>query len=255
MNKLRNFDEKSSQFIFYSEMYKNQSLDFANKKRLQYSQLNKTKISIKKALSLLDNFIDPSDPDLDVPNSIHAYMTAERIRKKFPENKELQIIGLIHDLGKVLFTFNEPSWVVVGDTYVLGTEFPNTIVFSEELKKSPDYGKYKGLGIYKENCGIDNLILSYGHDEYLYTVLKNNKNHNISERYLKVIRYHSFYPWHTHNEYAQFMKSSDIQILNDVKEFNNFDLYSKEDNVNITNSVKEYYDKLLDEYFFDDLNW
>ena len=255
MNKLRNFDEKSSQFVFYSEMYKNQSLNFSNEKRLEYNKLNKSKMSIKKALSLLDNFIDPSDPDLDVPNSIHAYMTAERIRKKFPENKELQIIGLIHDLGKVLFTFNEPSWAVVGDTYVLGMEFPNTIVFSDELKKSPDYGKYKGLGIYEEKCGIDNLILSYGHDEYLYTVLKNNKNHKISERYLKVIRYHSFYPWHTYNEYNQFMKPSDVQILNDVKEFNNFDLYSKEDNINITNSVKEYYDKLLDEYFFGELNW
>lgn len=255
MNNLRTFDEKSSQYIFYCEMYKNQSLDFANKKRLQYSQLNKTKMSIKKALSLLDNFIDPSDPDLDVPNSIHAYMTAERIRKKYPENKELQIVGLIHDLGKVLFTFNEPSWAVVGDTYVVGAEFPNTIVFNEELKYSPDYGKYKGLGIYEEKCGIDNLVLSYGHDEYLYTVLKNNKNHKISEKYLKVIRYHSFYPWHTHNEYTQFMNKNDIQILNDVREFNNFDLYSKEDNINITDSVKEYYDKLLDDYFIGDLNW
>ena len=111
-------------------------------------------MSIKKALSLLDNFIDPSDPDL-----VHAYMTAEKIRKKFPNNKELQIVGLIHDLGKVLFTFNEPSWAVVGDTYVLGTKFPNTIVFNNELIHSPDFNKYNELGIYKENCGIDNLIL------------------------------------------------------------------------------------------------
>ena len=42
-------------------------------------------------------------PDLDVPNSIHAYQTAERIRKKYPQDKEFQIIGLIHDIGKVLF--------------------------------------------------------------------------------------------------------------------------------------------------------
>ena len=50
-----------------------------------------------------DNFIDPSDPDVDLPNSIHAYQTAERIRKKYPLDKQLQITGLIHDLGKVLF--------------------------------------------------------------------------------------------------------------------------------------------------------
>jgi len=67
---------------------------------------------------MMDDFIDPSDPDLDVENSIHAYKTAERIRKKYPNDYELQIIGLIHDLGKVLFYFGEPNWTVVGDTYI-----------------------------------------------------------------------------------------------------------------------------------------
>ena len=38
-------------------------------------------MSIHSALNMLDSFVDPSDPDLDVPNSIHAYQTAERIRK------------------------------------------------------------------------------------------------------------------------------------------------------------------------------
>ena len=72
---------------------------------------------------------------------------------------------------------------------------------------------------------------------------------------MKVIRYHSFYPWHTYNEYKQFMNENDNQILKDVNEFNQFDLYSKEDDVNISDSTKEYYDKLLDEYFFGELKW
>ena len=29
------------------------------------------------ALQMMDQFIDPSDPDLDEPNSFHAYQTAE----------------------------------------------------------------------------------------------------------------------------------------------------------------------------------
>ena len=255
MKGLRTYNINTPQYLLYSKMYANQSLEFVYKKKEEYSKMNKRTMSIKKALSLLDKYIDPSDPDLDVPNSIHAYMTAERIRKKYPNNKELQIIGLIHDIGKVLFSFGEPSWAVVGDTYVLGCKFPKSIVYYDSLKESPEYDKYDELGIYKEKCGIDNLTLSYGHDEYLYNVLKNNNNHKISDKYLKVIRYHSFYPWHTHHEYRHFMTKEDYNILNDVLEFNSFDLYSKEDNINISKETKEYYDLLLDEYFTDDLNW
>ena len=40
---------------------------------------------------MMDNFIDPDDPDLDVPNSIHAYQTAERARKRYPEDKDYKL--------------------------------------------------------------------------------------------------------------------------------------------------------------------
>ena len=86
-------------------MYDNQDLDFVLKMKEKYSKLDNVKMTMNKALSLLDSFVDPSDTDVDEPNSVHAYQTAERIRRKYPVDKEYQIIGLIHDLGKVLFTF------------------------------------------------------------------------------------------------------------------------------------------------------
>jgi len=118
-----------------------------------------------------------------------------------------------------------------------------------------DYHKYDDNGIYKEKCGLENLTITYGHDEYLYQVLKQNKNHKITERYMNMIRYHSFYPWHTGGSYQQFMKDSDKDILKDVLIFNEFDLYSKEDPIIITDNTKKYYDKLLDEYFEGELQW
>jgi len=48
-------------------------------------------MKIGKALSMLDDFVDPSDPDLDVPNSIHAYQTAERIRKNIQMIKNFKL--------------------------------------------------------------------------------------------------------------------------------------------------------------------
>lgn len=256
MGELRVYKEGSGQYELYREMHENQDLEYVKNKYSQYEKLDNCKMSMKIALSLLDNFIDPSDPDLDVPNSIHAYQTAERIRKNQPENKELQIVGLIHDLGKVLFSLEEPPWAVVGDTYVVGCDFPKSIVCYDSLKKNKDFGKYDKLGIYEKECGLDKLYITFGHDEYLYRVLKLNKDkHKLSQKSMDIIRYHSFYPWHTENEYQYFMKESDKEILKNVNEFNNFDLYSKEDDTNIDDKIKKYYDNLIDEYFIGELIW
>lgn len=46
-------------------------------------------MNIMEALELLDNVVDESDPDVDFPNSYHAYQTAEGIREKHPEKGEL----------------------------------------------------------------------------------------------------------------------------------------------------------------------
>ena len=45
--------------------------------------------------------MDESDPDFALPNAIHAYQTAERIRRVHPDKDWMQLTGLIHDLGKV----------------------------------------------------------------------------------------------------------------------------------------------------------
>tara|TARA_B100001094_G_scaffold10559_1_gene9418 strand:- start:2527 stop:3294 length:768 start_codon:yes stop_codon:yes gene_type:complete len=255
MSDLRDFKINTPQYYFYKDMHKHQTLEFVVQMKGKYSVLNNKKMTIKQALALMDTFIDPSDPDVDTHNSIHAYQTAERIRKKYPENKELQIIGLIHDLGKVLFEFGEPNWAIVGDTYVVGCQFPESIVYYDTLKDNVDYGKFDKLGIYDYGCGLDKLNITFGHDEYLYQVLKQNSNHSISERYMNIIRFHSFYPWHTGSDYYHFMNENDRTILKDVLLFNDFDLYSKEDTEIVTPEMKEYYGQILDEYFNGELNW
>jgi inositol oxygenase len=215
-------------------------------------------MTMQEALNLLDQFIDPSDPDVDLPNSVHVYQTAERIRKDYPNDKQLQICGLIHDLGKILFKFGEPNWSVVGDTFPVGCKYQKSIIYYNSLKKNPDYhnSKYNSkYGIYSKNCGIQNIKLSFGHDEYLYLILKNNTNHNLSEKYINIIRFHSFYPWHTGKDYHYFMNDKDNQILKDVLNFNKYDLYSKNDDTYISPDVKKYYTDLLKTFFPEPLQW
>ena len=85
-------------------------------------------------------------------------------------------------------------------------------------------------------------------------VFTENK-HRISPSLMNVIRYHSFYPWHTSGEYKQFMNELDKETLKNVNHFNQFDLYSKEDSPDISNEIKKYYDELLEEYFPTILQW
>lgn len=73
-------------------------------------------------------------------------------------------------------------------------------------------------GMYKPKCGISNLIMSWGHDEYLYRVLIHNKT-KLPKEALTMIRYHSFYPWHAGGDYMHFCTPEDMEMLKWVVEF------------------------------------
>ena len=259
MTTLRDYKIDTPQYRFYKEQHETQTYEYVLRKIAKYTDSNVTTMSMSRALELMDSFIDPSDPDATNENSIHAYQTAERMRKAHPNNRELQVTGLIHDLGKVLFSFGESSIAVVGDTYAVGCEFPKSIVYYNTMSSNPDttHKVYSTPnGIYEPGCGIENLILSFGHDEYLYRVLQNNKNHKLSQRYQNMIRFHSFYPWHTGKDYIHLMRPGDDALMQDVLEFNTYDLYSKEDTEFVlTDDIKTYYANLMDEFFPDTMRW
>lgn len=59
-------------------------------------------MTIREALEKLNDLVDESDPDIDLPNIVHAFQTAERARLEFPEHDWLHLTGLIHDLGKIM---------------------------------------------------------------------------------------------------------------------------------------------------------
>ena len=67
----------------------------------KWLEFDHEELTIMDALDKLNDLIDESDPDLDLPNIIHAYQTAERIRLDHPNEDWFQLVGLVHDLGKV----------------------------------------------------------------------------------------------------------------------------------------------------------
>ena len=74
------------------------------------------------------------------------------------------------------------------------------------------------LGIYSKGIGLDQVLMSWGHDEYLYQVLKYN-NCKIPDMGLKIIRYHSFYPWHQNDGYDYLCNDRDFEVKEWVRKF------------------------------------
>ncbi|XP_075649848.1 inositol oxygenase 1-like [Castanea sativa] len=154
----------------------NQTYDFVKRTREEYAKLNKAEMSIWEAIELLDDFVDESDPDLDEPQIQHMLQTAEAIRKDYPNEDWLHLTALIHDVGKVLYfpQFGSlPQWAVVGDTFIVGCAYDKSIVYRKYLEENPDYNNpayNTKLGVYSEGCGLENVLLTWGHDDYMYMV-------------------------------------------------------------------------------------
>lgn len=242
----------------YDLMHTNQTLDFVKGRMEYWGRFDHAELTVMDALEKLNGFVDESDPDTDLPNSFHGFQTAEGIRKNHPDKEWLQVTGLVHDIGKLMALWGEPQWCVVGDTFPVGCRPDPSIVFGvESFSKNPDMKNPKlntRLGIYEENCGLDNVYMSWGHDEYLYRVLLANK-HSLPEEALYMIRFHSFYPWHTGDAYTYLTNNKDKEMLHWVREFNQFDLYTKAPDMPDIDSLHDYYEGLVKKYIPGKLKW
>ena len=246
-------EARSSVREFYRLNHHYQTLDFVQAKKAEYMPRSKRTMSVWEAMEFLNTLVDDSDPDTDLSQIEHLMQTSEAIRAD-GHPRWFVLTGLIHDLGKILCLWGEPQWAVVGDTFPVGCAFSDKIVFSEFFADNPDskVPEYQTrLGIYEENCGLENVHLSWGHDEYLYHVVKDY----LPEEALYMIRYHSFYPAHREGEYGHLMNNHDREMFRWVRAFNPYDLYSKSAERPDVKKLKPFYDDLIAEFFPPTLQW
>ncbi|KAJ8539712.1 hypothetical protein K7X08_013964 [Anisodus acutangulus] len=245
---------------FYKTQHINQTYDFVKKMRQDYAKLDKATMSIWECCELLNDVVDDSDPDLDEPQIQHLLQSAEAIRKDYPNEDWLHLTALIHDLGKIIVLpkFGVlPQWAVVGDTFPVGCAFDESIIHHKYFKENQDFENaiYNNKnGVYSEGCGLENVMMSWGHDDYMYMVAKENGT-TLPTAGLFIIRYHSFYPLHTKGAYKHLMNEEDKENLKWLHIFNKYDLYSKSKvRVNVE-EVKPYYMSLIEKYFPAKLRW
>lgn len=105
----------------------------------RWLKFNHFTATIREALEKLNDLIDESDPDIDLPNIVHAFQAAERARFEYPDQDWFHLTALIHDLGKVMAFYGEPQWAVVGDTFPVGCHWSDSIVYRQDsFKGNPD---------------------------------------------------------------------------------------------------------------------
>lgn len=251
----RIFDETTPDHVknFYRLNHSSQTLEFVLRKENEYLNLSRQKMGIWEAIQLMDTIVDASDPDMDLPQSYHFYQTAEALRRDgYP--RWLILTGFIHDLGKMLAVYGEPQWAVVGDTFPVGCAYSKQIVFHQYFSENPDSNVplYRTqYGIYSGGCGFRNLHMAWGHDEYLYHVVKKN----LPEEASYIIRFHSFYAAHRQNAYSYFMDEYDTRMMPWLKLFSHYDLYSKTCDRLDVEALKPYYQELVAEFFTHTLDW
>uniref|UniRef100_A0ABI7ZKF0 Inositol oxygenase n=1 Tax=Felis catus TaxID=9685 RepID=A0ABI7ZKF0_FELCA len=174
------------------------------------------------------------------------------------EEDWFHLVGLLHDLGKVLVLAGEPQWAVVGDTFPVGCRPQASVVFCDStFQDNPDLQdpRYSTeFGMYQPHCGLENVLMSWGHDEYMYQMMKFNK-FSLPPEAFYMIRFHSFYPWHTGGDYRQLCSEQDLAMLPWVQEFNKFDLYTKCPDLPDVDELRPYYQGLIDKYCPGVLSW
>lgn len=238
---------------FYRINHRCQTYDFARAKKAEYASLNRRKMSIWEAMEFLNTLVDDSDPDTDLSQIQHLLQTSEAIRAD-GHPRWFILTGLIHDLGKILCLYGEPQWAVVGDTFPVGCTFSDKIVFPQFFSENPDTRNPElstESGVYTPGCGLDNVVMSWGHDEYMYMVAKPY----LPEPALYMIRYHSFYAAHREGEYQHLMSDHDKAMFEWVRKFNPYDLYSKSPTPPDVKALRPYYEDLIREFFPDTVAW
>ncbi len=244
----RNYDNPGRDTVreFYRLNHKYQTYDFVREKEKEFLQFNRKEMRVWDAMEFLNTLVDDSDPDIELDQLQHLLQTAEAIRADGHPDWFV-LTGFIHDMGKVLCLFGEPQWAVVGDTFPVGCKFSDKIVYPEFFKDNPDnYDERYNTkyGIYEYGCGLKNVHMSWGHDEYLYHIVKDH----LPEPALYMIRYHSFYAQHREQAYDHLLDDHDREMFEWVRKFNPYDLYSKSPTPPVKEELKPYYEELIAKY-------
>ena len=230
----RTYAPGSREWHFYRQRISLSTLEVTQSLRTRFLENRPMQMTMREAVDYYNELVEESDPDMDSePQITHAIQCA--IGAKESGLPEWGIaIGFIHDVGKLLVKLGLSQPFVVGDEWPVGCAPAKQIVCSQFFSENPDtkHPVYSTkLGIYDEGCGLENVVITFGHDEYLFRVLTDavkDGGSSFPEEALHPIRYHSAYVVHTAGQYDYLLSERDRQWMPILHKFrDHIDLYTK----------------------------
>ncbi|KAL6762230.1 hypothetical protein V8C86DRAFT_2522884 [Haematococcus lacustris] len=195
----------------------------------------------------------------------HAEQSAELCRLLYPDLPWMHVAGLLHGLGKLLAHKkfgSQPQWAVCGDSYPLGCRFDPHIFGAQFFLANPDKRRrmyQTQLGIYQARCGLRNVLMSWGSQEYLFLVLLLNSS-QLPYEALFLLRHLRFTALtRPGNTYQALLSPEDEALMPLLRAFQRLTAYQR---VDIPAALRlngpdfhAYYTRLLHQYLPEQLMW
>jgi inositol oxygenase len=126
-------DARDSVKNFYAAQHTLPTVAYNLKARSDFKNKARANMTVWEAMQKLTTFIDQCDPDTTQSQMTHLLQSAEALRAD-GKPRWMQLVGLIHDLGKLLFFFGaRGQWDVVGDTFPVSCAFDDGDYFWERV--------------------------------------------------------------------------------------------------------------------------
>jgi inositol oxygenase len=237
---------------FYRRHHRDQTMAKVLELREKYAARRLGRATVWDRLMSLREINDESDPALEGMSQLgHALQTANSIVDAGLDEDWI-ITGLVHDLGKIIVQYGERQEFTVGDIFPIGCRYSPQIIRYEYLAQNPDWSdpRYQTEnGIYDAGCGLDQVVFSYGHDEYTYQIMKDF----VPQDFAWVIRHHSFQS--IAGDYLHLFSADDLRRREShMKVFARHDLYTKHPRQVLEARLPEY-EALIRRRFPDPVEW
>mmetsp|Transcript_2309 Transcript_2309/g.4981 ORF Transcript_2309/g.4981 Transcript_2309/m.4981 type:complete len:758 (-) Transcript_2309:125-2398(-) len=231
----------------YRKCWKFQTYDYVLSMRSRFLNFSLGKATLIEALGWIDSF--PAHPfhswssdegktaadDTVMKSSTPSLRTLSFIMAETAREEGLpdwvQLVALLHELGEAVKVLDPThtgdmadsiyDWTISSRSRVVGCKPPHRATFSEyrHLNMDLEDSKYNtNLGVYKPQCGLQNVLLMWTGCEYMYYLLKHN-HATLPEEGFAMIRYFLLGDWHEHHEYSAITNADDADVMPFVAEF------------------------------------